>query len=114
MTGGAAPRPTSWHLALYTSGPTNVGGGVEVAGGGYARLPVAFGPSVVAEGKTANTNQILFRATGADWNEITHMAIFDAASGGNMLWFGPLEEAKPIKNSDKLEWEPGSLTLDLL
>ena len=30
MTAGSVTRPTAWYVALYTSAPTDAGGGTEV------------------------------------------------------------------------------------
>ena len=42
FTTGSATRPTAWHIALYTSAPSDTGGGTEVSGGGYGRKAVTF------------------------------------------------------------------------
>ena len=46
MTTGSVTRPTAWYVALYTSAPSDAGGGTEVSGGGYAnQVGVGVGSS---------------------------------------------------------------------
>ncbi len=113
MTTGTATRPTAWFIALYTAAPNDAGGGTEVAGSGYARQSVAFDAASSPDGTTANTGTVSFTANGGNWGSITHMAIFTAATGGNMLWHGALAAARTINDSDTLTFAPGSVNLTL-
>lgn len=113
MTDGAASRPTAWFVALYTAAPNDAGGGTEVSGNGYARQAVAFAAATSPDGTTANTGAVSFTADGGNWGSITHMAIFTAASGGNMLWHGALAAARTINDSDTLTFAPGAINLTL-
>ncbi len=113
MTAGTATRPTSWFVALYTAAPNDAGGGTEVAGNGYGRQAVAFEAATSPDGTTANTGAVSFTAAGGNWGSITHMAIFTAATGGNMLWHGALAAARTINDSDTLTFAPGAINLTL-
>lgn len=92
--------PTNVYVALFTSAPSVAGGGTEVSGGSYARQAPGFGAP--ASGQIANGGLISFPQATADWGTITHVAIFDALSGGNMLQFAELPESKVIDNGDTL------------
>lgn len=107
-TAQTATRPTTWYLALFTAAPGEAGGGTEVTGSGYARQAVNLG----TDGK-ANTAQITFVATGNWPNPVTHLAIMDASSAGNMLWYAPLASSRTIDNGDQITWAIGALTLAL-
>lgn len=113
MTDGAATRPTTWFIALYTAAPNDAGGGTEVSTFGYARQAVAFAAATSGDGTTSNTGSVSFTASGGDWGAITHLAIFDASSSGNMLWHGPLAASRTINDTDTLTFAPGSINLTL-
>jgi hypothetical protein len=83
----AFTMPSNKYLALFTSDPTINAVGTEVAGGSYARQSITWGTE--ANGGIANSNVINF--TNLPACTITHWAIYDASSGGNMLYFGPFE-----------------------
>jgi hypothetical protein len=59
----------------------------EFSGGSYAR---ASGTFAVAGNQASNAATLVFPAPTADWGQATHIAVFDAATGGNLLWHGPL------------------------
>lgn len=111
MTTGSATRPTNWYVALYTSAPSDAGGGTEVSGNGYARESVAFDAATSGTGTTSNTGLVSFTASGGDWGSITHIGIHDAASAGNLLWHGSLAAAKTVNDGDSLEFAVGNIDL---
>lgn len=111
MTGAAVARPAAWYLALYTVAPGESGGGAEVSGNGYARQALAM--PAPSGGEQANTAEITFVATGGDWGAIAGVAIHDAATGGNMLWYGVPNQIKTVTNGDNLAVQVGALTLSL-
>jgi len=109
--GTAFAQPGGLYLALYTAAPSDAGGGTEVAGNGYARQLVAFGAA--ASGTMANSAQEQFTASGGNWGSITHAAIFDAVSAGNMLWHGALTTARTVNDTDTLTFAIGDITFTL-
>lgn len=113
MTSGSATRPTAWFVALYTSAPSDSGGGTEVSGNGYSRQSVAFAAASTPGGTTSNTGAVSFTAAGGSWGTITHMAIFTASTGGNMLWHGALTASKTVGDGDTLEFAIGNIDLTL-
>lgn len=104
----------SLHVALFTAAPSDAGGGTEVTGGSYARAAVTRAlanfagtqsagsttASTGTGGATSNNGTVAFPAPTANWGSITHFAIMDAASGGNMLIWGALAQAKTVNNGD--------------
>lgn len=80
-----APAATV-YLALFTTATTDAGGGTEVVGGSYARQAVTFGTAATKH--TDNTGVITF--TNMPTATITHGAIMDASTAGNMLTHGAL------------------------
>ncbi|PIC72439.1 hypothetical protein [Sporosarcina sp. P17b] len=83
---------TGVHVALFS-------GAVEVAKASYTRKPVTF--AAAADGQTSNNADILFPIAQEVWGEITHIAIFDAATAGNMLFMSPAEFVKTIDVSSQ-------------
>jgi len=98
-------KPGALHVSLHTATPTDAGTGAEVSGGSYARVNLAPGdanwsaPDAMG-GLTANLAAITFPSPTANWGTVTHFAIWDAASGGNMLIYGALSTPKTINNGD--------------
>lgn len=74
-------------LALHTADP-GAGGlaATEVSGGSYGRKKPDF-PTPTAN-SLANSTAAVF--TGLPAVTLTHIAIWSAAAGGNMLFYGPL------------------------
>lgn len=75
--------PPNLFFALFSVAPNDAGGGTELTGNGYARQSITLGAS--SGGTKSNTNAPAFTASGADWSAAIHGAVFDAATGGNML-----------------------------
>lgn len=111
FTANSATRPTAWYLALFTSDPTDTGAaGTEVSGGGYAREAVAF----TVSGNTAtNSAAIEWDAATGSWGTVTHIAIMDASSGGNMIASNALTSAKAIDTDDIIRVPAGDLDITL-
>lgn len=118
--------PATKYLALFTSAPSASGGGIEVSGGAYARVALsasltAFsgtqgaGTTAVStgtSGATSNSADIAFAAPTADWGTVTHWALFDASTGGNLLMFGSLATPVTVINGGLAPTIPaGALSL---
>jgi len=102
--------PAQLYLALFTTAPTDTAPGTEPSGGGYARQPFAFGPPTGNPARASNTADILFPVATAPWGTVTHVGIFDAATGGNMLGWAPLSASANIQVNDQLKIPAGQLT----
>lgn len=113
MTTGAATRPTGWFIGLFTAAPSDSGGGTEVSGSGYARQSVAFAAATSPGGTTNNSAAVSFTANGGNWGTITHIGIFTAATGGNLLWHGALSASRTINDGDTLSFAIGAITITL-
>ena len=111
MTSGTATRPTAWYLALFTAAPNDAGGGTEVSTGGYGRQTIAF--SAASSGATSNSADVSFTASGANYGTVTHIGIFDASSGGNLLWHGAMTASKTVEDGDTITFASGNVDLTL-
>ena len=107
--------PTQLWVGLFTAAPSDTGGGTEVTGGSYARAtpgansdtnwrPTQGGTPAAASsgtgGQTSNPSALTFPAPTANWGTVTHFAIFDASTAGNMLYWAPLTTSKTVNNGD--------------
>jgi hypothetical protein len=103
--------PSQVYVALFTSDPTDAGTGTEVSGGGYARQPITF--NAPSNGQVTNAADILFPIATASWGTVTHVGIYDAQTGGNLLFSGALTTSKTISANDQLKIAAGSLSISL-
>ena len=115
FTGSSATRPTAWYVGLFTAAPSDSGGGTEVSGSGYARV-VTGTMTVSGTSPTNCTNSAAIEfaaARGGNWGTITHIAIFDALTSGNMLGWAQLTTSRTINDGDVLRIPAGDLDITL-
>lgn len=107
--------PAAIYVALYTSNPTKMDTGQEVVGGGYVRRSVTFSvPALESNLKTIKNNaDLVFPTATANWNAVTHVGLRDAATGGNLLMFGDLQDVRSILTNDIFKFLIGQLQLSL-
>lgn len=114
LTGNASlTPPTDIYLALFTAAPNDAGGGTEVSGDGYARQVVEFDAAHATNGTAASSTAASFTANGGNWGEITHVALFDAVTGGNMLFHSAITTPRTINDGDTLNFAIGSVVMTL-
>jgi|TARA_R110000782_G_scaffold267903_1_gene363750 hypothetical protein len=110
FTTGTATRPTAWYVALYTAAPNDAGGGTEVSGSAYARQSVAFSVS----GNTAsNTGAVEYPTSTGSYGTVSHVGVFDASTGGNLLAYSALNVSKAIATGDVFRIPAGDLDITL-
>jgi len=112
--------PTTLYIGLFknTSGnaATNLEAGTltdEVSGGSYARKTVTFGAANSTTGVIATNATVTFDEASATWGTITHVAIMDALTSGNVLFWGAVTTSKLIEAGDTFQITSGSLTITL-
>jgi hypothetical protein len=103
--------PSTVYLALFTSDPTPDGIGVEVSGGGYARQPITF--AAPSGGVTSNAAQVSFPEATGNWGTVSHWGIFDAPTGGNLLFHGVFTTPKSYTIGDQAIVKLGELSITL-
>jgi hypothetical protein len=111
-------QPSTLYLGLFTndsgSAAANLEAGTltdEVSGGDYGRETIAFDPA--SGGSADSSATVTFPAATASWGEITHVAVLDAASGGNVLFWGAVTTPKTIESGDTFQVSAGNLTISL-
>jgi hypothetical protein len=128
LRGQSFTAPTTVYFALCTSTPTDASTGStisEVSGGNYSRQSLTCNatnflstqgntstPSSGTNGTTSNNSTIAW--SSVTWTAtITAVAICDASSGGNLLWYAALGSSKTINSSDSVSFAVGDLTLQI-
>lgn len=102
---------TSVYVALFTAAPSDAGGGTEVTGGSYARVNSVGKWATPSSGSVSTNAAVTFPTATASWGTVTHFALFDASSGGNLLMWGALTASKVIGDGDTAEFASGDITL---
>lgn len=115
LFGKGAYTPPTIYVALSAADPGEDGSGVdEPDGGGYARVATVAGDWTNATGGLVdNVAAIEFGAAAGDWATMTHFALFDAATAGNLLAHGTLTQAKTVNAGDQARFPPGELEVTL-
>lgn len=91
-TGKTSVTMPTVYMALFTSAPTDAGGGTEVSGNGYARVTTTSANWNSAGGSdpssTSNAQPLTWpQNITANWGTIVAVGAFDALTGGNFLWW---------------------------
>jgi hypothetical protein len=111
FTTGSVTRPTAWYVGLFTADPTDTGSGAtEITGNNYSRVSATFSVS----GATATTTAAVeFAAATGSWGTISHIGIFDASSGGNLIAHSALSASKAIGTGDVFRIPTGDIDITL-
>ena len=113
---GSFAKPTVLAVGLFTAAPSDSGGGTEVSGNNYSRaslnpLDANWAATAGGNGQTSNSSTITFATPSGTWGTVTHFGIFDAASAGNLLFWGSLTISKTVNQGDTVSFPAGSLTV---
>jgi hypothetical protein len=113
--GKGSYTPPTIYVVLSTADPTDTGSGLaEPSGNGYARVQTSSSDwNAASNGSLDNTGNITFGQATGNWGTITHFALFDAATAGNMLAYGALSQSKSISESDTARFKAGDLDISL-
>ena len=112
--------PTTRHLSLFTNTSTNAAANLEAgtltdevstSGTAYGRKAVTF--AAASSGSSATNATVTFDAATANWGTITHVAVMDAETSGNVLFWGAVTTAKTIETGDTFQVSSGNLTVSL-
>jgi hypothetical protein len=103
--------PTTVYVGLYTAAPTDTTSGTEVSGGSYARQSLSV--TTASAGITTSSADVTFPQATANWGTVSHIAILDALTSGNLLMYTPLTTSKTIETGDILKVSSGNLTVTL-
>jgi hypothetical protein len=113
---GKSPS-ASRYIALLTAAPDDADTGstiVEPVAMNYARITTTAASWNTASGGSVSNAAILTSPVASgDWGTITHFALCDAATAGNVLVWGELTTSKTVLNGDSLSFAVGSLIITL-
>jgi hypothetical protein len=112
LGGGDYTRPATVYVALFAVAPTDAGGGTEVTGGSYARVAVTNNNTnwpASSGGLKSNGTAVTFPTASANWGTCVAFAIFDASSGGNMLYWADLAVSKAVNSGDTASFAIGDI-----
>ncbi|HSV98857.1 MAG TPA: hypothetical protein VLI39_01700 [Sedimentisphaerales bacterium] len=115
LFGKGTYAPPTIHVALSTADPGEDGSGLdEPEGAGYARAVTQASDWSSADGGLIdNVEGIEFNAATGAWGTLTHFALFDAATGGNLLAHGSLTQPRNVNASDAPVFPPSDLQVTL-
>ena len=120
LTGTAYSQPSTRYLALFTNTSTNAAANLEAgtltdevstSGTAYGREEVTF--AAASGGSSATNATVTFDAATANWGTITHVAVMDAETSGNVLFWGAVTTSKTIETGDTFQVSSGNLTISL-
>lgn len=117
LRGEAFTAPTELYVGLWkttaTVDATSTGSTTgEMDETGYSRFNITPGTGEFdagSGGATDNTNAITFGPVTENADEVDTVAILDASSAGNMLFFGSLDTARTLQNGDSASFAAGDL-----
>ena len=114
LSTGTITAGTGGFIALITTAPSDAGGGTEVSGGAYARKAVtATGFGAASGGAITNPAEFKWTDATANWGTITHIGLYDAVSGGNLLVYGALTSSVAITSGDIFKIPASGFTIQM-
>lgn len=116
FNGAALGLPSTLYIGLFTAAPTDAGGGTEVTGNNYSRLAVPADSTnfpTATSGTIQNALTLTFAIPSGNWGTVTHIGIFDAATAGNLLVWGALNQSRIITSSADVKLNQNQLTITL-
>lgn len=108
INGGTFPTVATSYLALYSVAPGPGGGGTQLTGSNYSRINVAY---TVTTGVASNTSAVSFPTATGNWVTAVAWGIFDAATGGNLLYYGSLAPAQTVMNGNTMTFDAGNISI---
>ena len=111
---GSYTMPTT-YVGLSTADPGEDAATLaEPSGNGYARVATTGSTwDAASGGATANAAVITFPTASGSWGTITHFALFDALTTGNMLMSGALTASQAITTNQIARFAIGALDITL-
>lgn len=106
-------QPIQLYVALYSTNPTDANTGTEINYTGYTRQPVIFGSPQLSGGNAIvqNTAQITFQLITENAGNIAYVGLLTAATGGDLIYHGPLSATYVANKGVQPIIPVGSLTV---
>ena len=111
---GLVKAAKTYYLGILTATPTESSPGAEVSGGAYARQAITFAEPVEGEPSTMTSSAAIeFPTATAGWGTVVAWGVYDALTGGNLVWYGALSVAKELSANDTVIVHAGDLSLTI-
>ena len=101
--------PAGVYVGLFTGNPGEDGNGPELIGNGYARKQASF--AIPVDGVALNDADVIFDPATSNWATVTHLAIYDAPTGGHVLFYGALSAPITISSGNNFRLPTGNLAV---
>lgn len=123
VTGGTFPSaPTALAINIHGSnpGPTGTAGSIQSAVTGsvnrtlVSQLDVGIIVPVTPEGyEKLNTAVITITGSAVNGSPLvaSHASLWDAQTGGNLLFYGPLAAPQEIQTGDLVKFDPATFSV---
>ena len=112
ITGKTAfTAPTKLYLALLSTSSTEDAIGTELTTASYTRKPVTF--DTATNGVITNATDIVFDVATEAWGTIPAIAVYDAETAGNALFYGDLTVSTEVSIDNQFIIKAGKLTITL-
>lgn len=107
------------YLSLHTTSPTDTGslaGEVSTTGTGYARQSITGSMFATdsTTGESTNSATISFPTITAEYGTVTYIGLNDAATAGNMLFWGEINEPQNKVIGEAYQFSIGQLSVQLV
>jgi hypothetical protein len=116
----ALPMPAPLWVGLSITAPSGTVPGVEVGGGGYARLGARFALVAGRADMAANATTIAWPAAAAAWGNVGWFELWDAVTGGTRRYFGQLLDTTTglplviaVAGGDSVRFSAGALAVQV-
>ena len=111
---GYAP-PATVYVALFTANTgletNSPSAEVTTVSTAYARQAITF--ATASGGSSASNATVTFPAATANYGTVSHVALMDASTAGNVLFHGAVTTSKLIETGDTFQISSGNLTISL-
>ncbi len=113
--GEAFPTPPALYVALFTTTPSKSSAGTEVTGNNYSRvlsLAAHWNVAAVTPRRATNTAPFTFGPPSPSaWGTIAGFGLFDAASSGNLLYYGAVAAPLATVAGQTVTFQIGALQI---
>jgi len=114
---GSFSQPATVYVGLWTATLDDTSDGStsgEVSGNNYSRVAVTNNSTNwpnASSGEKHNGAAITFPTPSGSWGTVTHVAILDASSAGNILYWIALTASKAINSGDTVSFATSALSI---
>lgn len=115
--GKASYTAPTIYVGVSTADPGEDGATLaEPSGNSYARVQTAasdWNAATLGAGTLTNANAVTFPTASGSWGTLAYVCLFDAESGGNLLWSGALTSPQAITTNQVLRFAAAAITATL-